>query len=217
MAKTTLYLGNKNYSSWSLRGWLAAKMSGIEFEEEVIPLGEPETSETIRKYSPSGRVPVLHHDGFVVWDSLAIGEYLAGIVRRQLWPGDAQARAIARSVTAEMHGGFMALRRELPMNVRRGYSEHEISHEAQDEINRITAIWRDCRGRFGKGGPFLFGRLSLADAAYAPVVTRFKTYGVELDGSAAEYAAAILDLPEMKSWAQDARNEPMVQERFEFD
>jgi glutathione S-transferase len=217
MSKTTLYLGNKNYSSWSLRGWLAAKMSGIDFDEVVIPLGEPETSETIRKYSPSGRVPVLHHDGLVVWDSLAIGEYLAGVVRRQLWPSDAQARAVARSVSAEMHGGFMALRQELPMNIRRSYPEHEISHEVQAEINRITAIWRDCRTRFGKGGPYLFGRLGLADAAYAPVVTRFKTYDVALEGSAADYAAAIHDLPEMKSWAQDARNEPMVQERFEID
>jgi glutathione S-transferase len=217
MSKTTLYLGNKNYSSWSLRGWLAAKMSGIDFEEVVIPLGEPDTLETIRKYSPSGRVPVLHHDGFVVWDSLAIGEYLAGIVRRQLWPGDAQARAIARAVSAEMHAGFMALREELPMNIRRSYPEHTVSQAAQADINRITAIWRDCRARFGKGGPFLFGRQSLADAMYAPVVTRFKTYGVELEGSAGEYAAAILDLSEMKSWAQDARNEPMVQERFEID
>jgi len=217
MSKTTLYLGNKNYSSWSLRGWLATKMSGIDFEEVVIPLGEPETSETIRKYSPSGRVPALHHHGLVVWDSLAIGEYLDGKVRRQLWPGDDEARAIARSVSAEMHSGFMALRQELPMNVRRTYSDHQVSHEVQADINRITAIWRDCRSRFGKGGPYLFGRLSLADAMYAPVVTRFRTYGVELEGSAADYAAAILELPEMKSWAQDARNEPMVQERFELD
>jgi glutathione S-transferase len=217
MANTTLYLGNKNYSSWSLRGWLATAMSGLEFDEEVIPLGESDTSETIRKYSPSGRVPVLHHDGFVVWDSLAIGEYLAGIVRRQLWPGDAQARAIARAVSAEMHSGFPALREELPMNVRRSYSDFAISPEAQADINRVTAIWRDCRARFGKGGPFLFGRLCLADAMYAPVVTRFRTYGVELEGSAADYAEAVLDLPEMKSWAQDARNEPMEQERYEFD
>lgn len=217
MSKTTLYLGNKNYSSWSLRGWLATKMSGIDFEEVVIPLGEPETSETIRKFSPSGRVPALHHNGFVVWDSLAIGEYLDDVVRRQLWPSDLQARAVARSVSAEMHSGFMALRQELPMNVRRTYTDHQISHEVQADINRITAIWRDCRSRFGKGGPYLFGRLSLADAMYAPVVTRFRTYGVELEGSAADYAAAIHDLPEMKSWAHDARNEPMVQERFELD
>lgn len=217
MTKATLYLGNKNYSSWSLRGWLAVKMSGIEFDEMVIPLGEPETSETIRKYSPSGRVPVLHHDGLVLWDSLAIGEYLAGAVGRQLWPGDAPARAVARAVAAEMHSGFAALRGELPMNVRRRYPEHQISAEAQADINRITAIWRDCRTRFGEGGPFLFGELSLADAMFAPVVSRFKTYAVELEGSAAEYAAAILDLPEMKSWSQDARNEPMVQPRYEFD
>jgi len=217
MAKTTLYLGNKNYSSWSLRGWLAARMSGIEFDEVVIPLGDPETSETIRKYSPSGRVPALHRDGLVIWDSLAIGEYLAGVVRRQLWPGDAEARAVARAVTAEMHAGFPALRQELPMNVRRRYEDHKISAEAQADVNRITAIWRDCRGRFGKGGPFLFGRLSLADAAYAPVATRFRTYGVALDDSAQEYAAALLDLEDMKSWSQDARNEPMVQPHFELD
>ncbi|MDH3235939.1 MAG: glutathione S-transferase family protein [Alphaproteobacteria bacterium] len=217
MTKATLYLGNKNYSSWSLRGWLAATMSGIEFDEVVIPLGEPGTSETIRKYSPSGRVPALHHDGLIVWDSLAIGEYLAGKVRRQLWPGDVRARAIARAVAAEMHSGFAALREELPMNVRRQYAERPISAEARADINRVTAIWRDCRTRFGKGGPFLFGRLSLADAMYAPVVSRFKTYAVDLEGSAADYAAAILDLPEMKSWSQDARNEPMVQPRYEFD
>lgn len=217
MTKTTLYLGNKNYSSWSLRGWLAAKMSGIAFDEVVIPLGEPETSETIRKFSPSGRVPVLHHEGFVVWDSLAIGEYVDGIAGGKLWPGDTHARAVARSVSAEMHGGFMALREALPMNVRRSYPEHEIGSEVQAEINRIAAIWRDCRTRFGEGGAFLFGELSLADAMFAPVVTRFKTYGVALEGAAADYAEAVLDWPEMKSWAQDARNEPMVQERFEID
>ncbi|HUT48248.1 MAG TPA: glutathione S-transferase family protein [Alphaproteobacteria bacterium] len=217
MTKATLYLGNKNYSSWSLRGWLAAMMSGIDFDEVVIPLGEPETSETIRKYSPSGRVPVLHHDGLVVWDSLAIGEYLAGAVGRQLWPDEPQARAVARAVAAEMHSGFAALRGELPMNVRRRYTEHQISAEAQADINRVTSIWRDCRTRFGEDGPFLFGQLSLADAMFAPVVSRFRTYAVDLEGSAAEYAAAILDLPEMKSWSQDARNEPMVQSRYEFD
>jgi glutathione S-transferase len=217
MAKATLYLGNKNYSSWSLRGWLAVTMSGIEFDEVVIPLGEPETSETIRRYSPSGRVPVLHHDDLVVWDSLAIGEYLAGIVRKKLWPGEAEARAVARAVCAEMHSGFVALREGLPMNVRRRYEAHDISAEVQADINRITAIWRDCRSRFGKGGPFLFGRLGLADAMFAPVASRFKTYGIELGENSGAYVAAILDLPEMKSWTQAAKNEPMVQPRFEFD
>jgi len=217
MAKATIYLGNKNYSSWSLRGWLALAMSGIEFDEVVIPLGEPETAETIREFSPSGRVPVLHHDDTVVWDSLAIGEYLAERVKRQLWPGDSDARALARAVSAEMHSGFVAMRAALPMNVRRTYPNIEIIPEVQADITRITAIWRDCRTRFGKGGPFLFGRLSLADAMYAPVVSRFHSYGVELDETASEYCQAMRELGEMKSWAQAARNEPMVQERYELD
>jgi glutathione S-transferase len=218
MAKATIYLGNKNYSSWSLRGWLMLSMSGLAFDEVVIPLDQPDTAETIVKYSPSGRVPVLTHGDLRIWDSLAIGEYLAEICPKVgLWPTARRARARARSVSAEMHAGFAALREALPMNMRRSFPGHEYSREVQAEINRITAIWRDCRNQNGEDGPFLFGGPGIADAMFAPVASRFRTYGIDLDETAASYLKAIHGLPAMKRWTQAAKNEPMVNERYEFD
>ena len=218
MSDLTIYLGNKNYSSWSLRGWLALKATGQAFDEVVIGLFTPDSKETLLKYSPSGKVPAIKHGDTVVWDSLAIGEYLAeAFPDAGLWPDDPAARATARSVAAEMHSGFMAMRTELPLNMRRTYHKHAYSREAQADINRITAIWRDCHNRFADGGSYLFGKPTLADIAFAPVASRLRTYNIELDDADAAYVAALEELPGMKEWAQAARNEPMVVEKFEFD
>jgi glutathione S-transferase len=218
MADLTIYLGNKNYSSWSLRPWLVLKQIGVMFDEVVIPLYEPSSKATIMKYSPSGTVPALRHGGLVVWDSLAICEYLAeSFPTFHLWPKDSDARAVARSACAELHSGFQALRSHLPMNVRASVPNRVLTPEAQADVNRVMAIWRDCRKRFGEGkGGFLFGPFSIADATYAPVVTRFRTYKVELEREAEAYCEAITSLPAMQEWIAAARNEPMIIDRYEF-
>src|ERR1700731_2776293 len=209
MADFTIYLGNKNYSSWSLRPWLVLEQTGVAFDEIVIPLYEPTSKATIMKYSPSGTVPVLRHGELVVWDSLAICEYLAeSFSTFQLWPRDPDARAVARSVCAELHSGFQALRAHLPMNMRSSFPNRGVTPEVQADINRITAIWRDCRKRFGEGGPFLFGGFTNADAMYAPVVSRFRTYRVELEEEAQAYADAVWVLPALQEWLTAAKNEP---------
>lgn len=213
MANYTLILGNKNYSSWSLRAWLCAKQSGASFDELVIPLDTPETAAQLRAHSPSGRVPVLRAGELAIWDSLAIAEYLAERhPEAHLWPADAEARAVARSASAEMHSGFTALRSSMPMNVRRTAPRAGILRDVQQDIARIVAIWRDCRARFGSGGPFLFGGFSIADAMYAPVVSRFKSYAVPVEDAACKaYLAAVWEWPAMKEWraaaaAETARN-----------
>ena len=217
MADLTLYLGNKNYSSWSLRAWLALKHTTVAFDEVVIPLYQPASRETILKYSPSGRVPVLKHGDATIWESLAICEYLAeAFPTFGLWPKDHAARALARSVSAEMHAGFAALREHLPMNVRSSFPDRGVTPEVQADINRVMSIWRGCRDRFGKGGDFLFGTFTIADAMYAPVATRFRTYRIELEREAEAYCDAIMALPAMQEWAAAARNEPMIIERYEF-
>ena len=218
MADLTIYLGNKNYASWSLRAWLALKATGADFTEEVIPLYQPGSRETLLKYSPSGRVPVLHDGEVVVWDSLAICGYLGDIFPGAgLWPAEPAAKAMARSTSAEMHAGFQALRAQLPMNVRSNFPGREISPEAQADINRIMAIWRQCRARYGDGnGDFLFGPFTIADAMYAPVVTRFRTYAIDLEREANSYCEAVMALPAMQEWLAAARDEPMVIDRYEF-
>jgi len=218
MADLTIYLGNKNYSSWSLRPWLALKRTTVAFDEVVIPILEPGSRETIFKFSPSGRVPALHHAGNIVWESLAICEYLAeSFPTFDLWPKDPAARTVARAVSTEMHGGFPALRQQLPMNIRSSFPGREITAEAQADINRVMSIWRDCRTRFGEGsGDFLFGQFTIADAMYAPVVTRFRTYRVELEREAEAYCETIMSMPAMQEWVTAARNEPMIIERYEF-
>ncbi len=219
MAELTIYLGNKNYSSWSLRAWLALKRVGEPFEEVVIPLRQPDTRETILRDSPSGLVPALKHGELTIWDSLAIAEYLAETFpQASLWPAEAESRAVARAVSAEMHAGFVALRRNMPMNLRASFPGLGLTPEVQQDINRITAIWRGCRKRFGKGegGPFLFGPFTIADAMFAPVVGRFRTYGVELDEASREYARAVRDSGEMQEWAEAAVNEPWIIPEFEF-
>ena len=220
MADFTLVIGNKNYSSWSLRGWLMARAAGIEFEEIVVPLDLPDSQATIRKHSPSGRVPVLLHRGLAVWESLAIAEYLNDIhPEAGLWPASVSARAHARSVSAEMHAGFTELRQNMPMNIRASMPGKGMTPAVRAEIERITSMWRDCRKRFAGAAPrddgFLFGAFSAADAMYAPVVTRLRTYAVPMDTDADAYCKAVLAYPPMKEWVDAAANEPWLIEKYE--
>ncbi len=221
MADFTLVIGNKNYSSWSLRGWLMAKAAGIEFEEIVVPLELPETQPTIRKHSPSGRVPVLLHRGLAVWESLAIGEYLNDLKPEAvLWPAAVAARAHARAISTEMHAGFSELRDKMPMNIRASYPGKGMTPAVRGEIERITSMWRDCRKRFAGASPkddgFLFGHFTAADAMYAPVVTRLKTYAVQMDSDTDAYCKAVLAYPPMKEWVDAAKNEPWLIESYEL-
>jgi glutathione S-transferase len=217
MADLTLYLGNKTYSSWSLRAWLALKHVGTPFKEVVLPLEGPGIrTGAIETHSPSGKVPALRYGELVVWDSLAIGEYLAEEFHQaHLWPTDRIARATARSVSAEMHSGFAGVRSAMPMNVRRKPFELALTHDVELEVARISTIWSESRRRFGANGPFLFGRFSVADAMYAPVATRFRTYGVPLDEVARAYVDTIHELPAMKEWIADAKKEPWRIEAYE--
>jgi glutathione S-transferase len=218
MADFTLYIGNKNYSSWSLRGWLMAKAAEITFEEVLIRLRQPNTKAEVLRRSPSGRVPALVHGEVSIWESLAIGEYLAELYPDAgLWPKDRGARAVARSVSTEMHAGFSALRTHFPMNVRSSFANRASTPEVQADVDRITAIWHDCRSRFGGDGPYLFGSIfGNADAMYAPVVSRFRTYKVALEPSAQAYCDAVWSWPPMQEWAAGAKNEPWVIEDSEF-
>jgi glutathione S-transferase len=226
MAEFTIYLGNKNYSSWSLRGWLMLKATGAAFDEVVIPLYEPQSRAEILRHTPSGKMPTLVHNRksggpITVWESLAIGEYLAEIFPQAgLWPTDPVARAHARAISNEMHAGFLPLRRHFPMNMRSVF-DREIIPEIQGDIDRITSLWRDCRQRFGRssdngGGDFLFGSFTIADAMFAPVVSRFHTYKLPLDPEVEAYARAITAWPAYQEWLAGARNEPMVIEQWEF-
>lgn len=211
-----LYIANKNYSSWSLRAWLMVKAARVAFDEVPIPLYRPESRGVLLRHSPSGKVPALKHGDVVVWELLAIGEYLAERVPQAgLWPVDPAARAHARAVSTEMHAGFLNLRRHLPMNVRRTVAGRALTPEVRGDLDRIAAIWRDCRRRFGAAGPFLFGGYTIADAMYAPVASRLKTYGVALDGEAQAYAETLWTTPALAEWAAGAAREPMVVEEFE--
>ena len=201
----TLYIGNKNYSTWSLRPWVLMKVLGIAFDEQRLVLYQPHSPARIRQVSPSGRVPCLHDGDTVVWDSLAITEYLAER-HAHVWPADASARAWARSAAAEMHSGFARLRDELGMNVRaRGVKTP--SPAADADIGRIVALWREGRARFGRGGDFLCGAFSAVDAFWCPVAFRFQTYAIALEGAAAAYCRALLALPAMHEWATAAAAE----------
>lgn len=217
MNPLTLVIGNKNYSSWSLRPWLALKQAGIPFAEVRIALYTPESKQQILAWSPSGKVPALRDGDLVVWDSLAICEYLA---ERHpdtgLWPAQREARAVARSACAEMHSGFPELRSRMSMNLRRTFPGQGMTPEVAQDIGRIDQIWQDCRGRFGAGGDFLFGRFTVADAFYAPVVLRFQTYGVALGPVAQAYSDAVLALPALQQWVAEARAESEVIPQFEL-
>jgi glutathione S-transferase len=209
----TLVIGDKNISSWSLRPWLALKACGIPFAEECIRLRQPGSKAEILRHSPSGKVPALKTRTGVVWDSLAILDYLAERhPEHKLWPDTEEARAAARSISAEMHAGFATLRNDMPMDLLGRFPSPPLSAALEADIGRIAAIWRDTRVRFGQGGPFLFGAFTNADAMYAPVATRFRTYGVDLgrfgdDGTGAAYAATILAMPAMAEWTQGAEDE----------
>ena len=216
MPPLTLVIGNKNYSSWSMRPWLVLRQAGIAFEEVRIPLCQPGAEAELAKWSPSGLVPALHDGDVHVWDSLAICEYLhERFPDKQLWPADAAARAVARSVSTEMHAGFGALRQHMSMNIRARYPGMGRTAECLADIERIVAIWTACRARFGSGGDFLFGRFGIADAMYAPVVLRFQTYGVALAGAAQDYADAVLALPAVREWVTDALAETERIAQFE--
>lgn len=209
MDDISLTIGNKAYSSWSLRAWLALRHVGVPFAEIVVPLRQPDSKERILRHSPSGKVPMLRHRGRVVWDSLAICEYLAETYPDAgLWPQDAHARAVARSVSAEMHSGFVALRTAMPMNLKERHPGQGRTEDCLADIARIQAIWCDTLARFGRDGPYLFGRFSIADCMYAPVVTRFVTYGVDLEPACRAYADTILALPSLRDWTGAARSEP---------
>ena len=215
MAETnyTLAIGDKNLSSWSLRPWIALKACGIPFAEERVRLRQPDSKAKILRHTPSGKVPALKTGTGVLWDSLAILEYLAERhPEHRLWPENAEARALARSISAEMHSGFTTLRNDMPMDLLGRFASPPLSAALEADIARIAAIWRDTRARFGQGGPFLFGAFTCADAMYAPVATRFRTYGVDLgrfgdDGTGAAYAATILALPAMAEWTEGAGQE----------
>ncbi|NMF98352.1 glutathione S-transferase family protein [Aromatoleum toluolicum] len=198
-----LIIGNKNYSSWSLRAWLAARAAGQLFEEIRIPLFIEGSRERILQHSPSGKVPCLIDHGLTVWDSLAICEYLAE-KSPGLWPADPAARAFARAISAEMHSGFPDLRQNMTMSIRKDYAGKGHTPAVDANIARIEAIWNDCRARFGAmanpAGPYLFGAFTIADAMYAPVCFRFKTYDVKPAGAAGEYLATMLAHPAMKEW-----------------
>lgn len=212
-----LAIGNKNYSSWSLRPWLAMKATGIPFEEVVIPLYIEGSKDKILAHSPAGKVPALSDGPIRVWDSLAIIEYLAETYPdSHLWPADPAARAMARSISSEMHAGFQPLRRHYTMNVRRRVEGRARDADADRDIARIEDIWTQARGRYGADGPFLFGRFGAADAMYAPVVTRLETYGVDVGPEARAYMDAVLALPAMKQWYAEAAAESWTIPEFEF-
>jgi glutathione S-transferase len=203
-----LVLGSKNYSSWSLRAWLAAALSGLPFEEVLIHFDEDQDRNQRRRLSPTAKVPVLHDGSLVVWDSLAIGEYLAELAPKAgLWPSERNARARARSICAEMHSGFAELRQELPMNIRLEIGWRERPTAVMADIERIGQIWKETRETFGAGGSFLFGRPCLADAYYAPVVARFRSYGVPTAGVVKQYVDTIWAWEPMQRWCAAARSE----------
>lgn len=213
-----LVIGNKNYSSWSLRPWLYLKQVGVEFRELRLPLDTPQFAERIGALSPTRKVPVLHHDGMVVWDSLAICEYAnEAFADGGGWPQDRRDRAEARAAAAEMHGGFSALRQHLPMNCRRRYPGFQIADAAAADIARVQALWSALRARHAGAGPFLCGSFGIVDAMYAPVALRFVTYDVALDDTARAYVDALLALPALRAWIADAHAEPETVAADEVD
>lgn len=214
MSDLTLVIGNKNYSSWSLRPWMLLKRLGLEFREVRIRLDTPTTKDEMEKYGPSGRVPVLLDGDLCIWDSLAICEYLAELAGRG-WPREPAARAVARSVCAEMHSGFANLRTEWPMNARARNRRTITTPGLEADIDRVDEIWNDCRRRFGASGPWLFGDYSIADAMYAPVVLRFNTYGARISETARWYMAAVLEDAVLQSWLAASKAEAWTIEASE--
>jgi glutathione S-transferase len=213
---TKLTISSKNYSSWSMRGWMLARMSGLEFEEVLVPPEDSGARAELLLLSPSILVPCLTHDGMRIWDTLAIGEYLHELAPQAgILPAERTARARCRSVCGEMHSGFASLRSALPMNLKARFPGFKVWSRAQADIERIAELWRECLATYG--GPYLFGRLSMADAMYAPVVTRFVTYDVKLDPTCAAYAKAILEWPDVAQWHADAGREPIAIDELEVE
>jgi glutathione S-transferase len=214
-----LVIGNKAYSSWSLRGWLAVKRSGLEFEETVVPMDGDEWAARLSNplfARSGGKVPILIDDEKVIWDSLAIVEWLAERSDRALfWPEDDSARAMARSIAAEMHSSYVGLRTHCSMNVRRRFPVRELPQEAEADIARITSLWEEARTRYGSTGPYLFGKFGAADIMFAPVATRFVTYSVPLSGQAADYRDAMMGHPWMREWIDAANAEPWTIAHYE--
>ncbi len=212
----TLIIANKAYSSWSLRPWILMRMFGIPFDEVVIPLGLPTTRDDILRYTPSGKCPALIDGDLTIWDSLAIVEYLAETYPQlAIWPKDKAARAMARSISAEMHAGFMGVRSHLPMNMRRKVSERPLTPDAAENVARIEDAWATARKKFGGKGSFLFDDFSAADAMYVPVVSRFHTYDVPVSAESRAYMDTIMALPAWAEWLKDANAESWRIERFE--
>lgn len=216
MAVTTLTLSSKNYSSWSLRGWLMAKLAGIPFEEVVIEPNDADARAEILLLSPSILVPCLTYEGIKVWDTLAIGEFLNELKpKKALLPKDRATKAHCRAISGEMHSGFVSLRQALPMNIKGHFPNFKIWSKAKADIDRITAIWRECLTTYG--GPYLFGEITIADAMYAPVVSRFRTYDVKLEPQLQAYADRIWDLPAMQEWREAALAEHEEIEELEVE
>jgi glutathione S-transferase len=215
-AATTLTISSKNYSSWSLRGWLLAKFSGISFEEVLVSPDDPDARAEILLLSPSILVPCLTHKGIRIWDTLAIAEYLNEVKPKAgLLPADHAARAHCRSISGEMHSGFSALRSALPMNLKGHFPHFKVWARAQADVERIAEIWRECLTTYG--GPFLFGERCMADAMYAPVVTRFLTYDVKLDRACTAYGKRVMEMPEMVEWIDAAKLEPTDIDELEVE
>ncbi|SDU20134.1 glutathione S-transferase family protein [Stappia sp. ES.058] len=213
-----LIVGNKNYSSWSMRAWLALALTGAPFEEELLALDTPEFYDRIQRLSPAGRVPVLIDGDTSVWDTLSIIEYLAETFPEAgLWPSERRARAHARSICAEFHSGFPDLRGHFPMNLRRTPAPHPRAPEAGRDIARIREIWTTCRGEAGDSGPFLFGPFSAADCFFAPVVTRFLTYQLDMGETVRAYADAVMTHPLMLDWRAEAAKETAIVEADEVE
>jgi glutathione S-transferase len=207
-AKPLLVIGNKNTSSWSMRPWLAMKMAGVDFDEKLVFMETPEFKAEVKKHGVAGKVPFLVDGDVRVWESLAICEYVAENFAPTLWPSDKKARAIARAVSNEMHAGFVALRRACSMNLQADFKGTTLAPEAGSDVHRVLTIWRECRETFGAGGPFLFGKqFTIADAMYAPVCTRFTTYGIPADTTGQQYIDTIQSLPAFIEWKTAAQQE----------
>jgi glutathione S-transferase len=208
MSDLTLVIGNKNYSSWSLRPWILMKHLGLEFQELLIPLYQPGAREELDKHCPGGKVPVLHQSGLRVWESLAICDHVAELAGRG-WPKHLEARGMARSICAEMHAGFFELRNAWPMNSRARNRRVPITPRVQADVDRVEKIWSECRSRFGaSGGPWLFGEYSVADAMFAPVVLRFNTYGEGFSDNTRAYMTTVIEDPPMQEWMKAGEKEP---------
>ena len=218
MAKPILYIGNRKYSSWSLRPFMALAMAGIEFETKLIRFGEPEFGKKVRRISTAGLVPILVHGDITIWDTLAILEYAAETwPKMNLWPKNKKARALARSASAEMHSGFSNLRNACPMNLRRPKKSIPVSAAVLKDVARLESLWAQCRKDFGKGGPFLFGKFTSADAMYAPVVSRLETFDFKVKADTRKYMDAVLNSTAFKQWQQLALKEKWIVPEDEVD